>query len=116
MTTPPDTPQRVLDKLQQEWLFGRGLPSDRGRVAEQVLDALTAAGYRIIQTDQAEHGDQLLSIDLEHAYATLSNDDYVKYVYGDYQHASYDGRWEPSGYEHSLFALRRVVGNEQDTP
>jgi hypothetical protein len=64
---------------------GYASPMECARVS---LAALTAAGYRIIQTDAAEHGDELVRASDE----------------------------VEAGEASPRFALRRPVGNEQDTP
>ena len=105
MTTPQDTSEAVLDLLMEHF----GSVDDAWSIADianecrAFLRALTAAGYRIIRTDQLEHGDELV----QHAVMHVGSQTMWSSVPRD---AKNPDAWLP------LLARRRVVGNEQDTP
>jgi hypothetical protein len=85
-----------------ETLADGGPVDDEYDATDAVLDALTAAGYRIIQTDQAEHGDALERVD--HVWHDPKYPGAEGLCYLDFSDALGE-----------VFA-RRPVGNEQDTP
>jgi hypothetical protein len=108
MTTPQDPPQAISDAIQvaircndDQALTNRQVDA----IAYAVERELRAAGYRIIQTDQAEHGDQLVQIE-----RTAWEED----GYGGHLVSALSSNYQPAGA--LVFRLRRVVGNEQDTP
>lgn len=102
MTTPQDTPRAVileaLDRSNAD-LRDKVHPKTREDFAFEVLAALSAAGYRIIQTDQAEHGDQLVKVGHRDTTVTPLGVQSMR------------NSWETE----PVFSLRRVFGNEQDT-
>jgi hypothetical protein len=115
MTTPQHTQDALIELMalaieaadnDSEWLAAS--PS---KCVAAVLAALTAAGYRIIQTDKAEHGDALVQVGF------MPSGDWIRtgpkgvlcnMVFDNVQGAKGPTEYEP--------VWRRVVGNEQDTP
>lgn len=102
--------ERTLGHCGDAWPTSEDEYPDRAR-ARAAVSALSAAGYRIIRTDQLEHGDTLESVDVADPECTNCDGRGCMDCVLRHWHDECEDRCHMC-----TPVLRRVVGNEQETP